>query len=46
MFPDLMKYEIKYAEVTQHFHLVGLYISKHPPEDKCHEKMGHRNKGR
>lgn len=45
-FSDLMKYEIKYTEVTTHFHLVGLYISRHPPEDKYQEEDGTQEPGK
>lgn len=46
MFSDLMKYEIKHAEVNRHFYLVALYIGKHPPEDKCQEKDGTQEPGK
>lgn len=46
MFSDLMKYEIKYIELIRHFHLVGLYISRHPPEDKYQEEDGTQEPGK
>ena len=46
LFSDLMKYEIKYAEATRHFHLVGLCISKHPPQGEMSREKWDTGKGK